>query len=375
MESNRRVNIAISFGGTKIALAIVGSGENPIICQTDRIEWCDDPMWRPEDPLESLLDLVVNHADKLLQKANIEIENVALVGIAWPGPGHYSEGMLEATFIPGCTTLQPVHQLLLKQFCARFGPSAERLQIISCLDVNARARGETRMPSGAFYAAEGRLKVSGIMLNIATGIAGAIVKEGNVLSTFCTLGETYGQWGRYLFKNKNTGKWVWKPTEDGSIPEYEDENEVRFTDLCGGPALTRRFATLAPSAQQLPPDLASILNTLKPPQRDLKVEKALLKQITQNAYRENGMVRTFVQEVGVDIGSALRCLLNALGEEIIGQKLVLAGGIGEFFGAPPQESDRTDILLAAIQSVLKKTNVSIVRTTVGLDAELVGFAP
>jgi hypothetical protein len=214
------------------------------------------------------------------------------------------------------------------------------------------------------------------MLNIATGIAGAIVKEGDVLSTFCTLGETYGQWGRYLFKNKNTGKWVWKPTEDGSIPEYEDENEVRFTDLCGGPAITRRFATLARSGHQLPPDLASILMALpNAEQRDVKVEKELLQKITQNAYHGPGVVRGFVQEVGVDIGGALRCLLNALGEEILGQKLVLAGGIGEFWGAPPQESDRTDILLAAIQPVLKRPNVSIVRSTVGLDAELVGFAP
>ncbi len=140
MARNQRMNIAISFGGTKVAVAIVGEGPR-IINQTDRIEWRNEPVWKPEAPLESLLALVTSHAKQLLQEADLTIENVNLIGIAWPGPVRYSEGMLTATFIPGCTTLQPIHQLLLNEFRVQFGSPLAHLKIVSCLDVNARAQG------------------------------------------------------------------------------------------------------------------------------------------------------------------------------------------------------------------------------------------
>ncbi len=377
MTNDREVNIAISFGGTKIAIAIVGEGPR-IINQTDRIEWRNEPVWKPEAPLESLLALVTSHAKQLLQEADLTIENVNLIGIAWPGPGRYSEGILSATFIPDCID-QPIHQLLLNEFRVQFGSPLAHLKIVSCLDVNARAQGEVRVPRGAFYVAEGSPKLSGLALNIATGIAGAIVREGNVLSTFGALGETYGQWGRYLFKNRNTGAWVWKPTQDGSIPEH-DVNEIRFTELCGGPALARRFTDRCRASvragQQLPPDFASILNDfpIDSAQRDLQAEKALLIRVTQAAYDNDGVARSFVEEVGTEIAGALRCLLNALGEATFGKKLVLTGGIGEFLGTPPQ-AGQPDILLTAIQSVFQKPDVRIVRSALGLDAEFIGFAP
>jgi hypothetical protein len=235
------------------------------------------------------------------------------------------------------------------------------------------------MAGGAFYTTEERSRPSGIVLNIATGIAGAIVSEGNVLSTFGPLGETYGQWGRYLFKNRNTGRWVWKPTEDGSIAEH-DANDIRFTELCGGPALARRFAdqccALVRAGQQLPPDFASTPNEFPTNrvQRDLQAEKALLIRMTQAAYDNDDVARSFVEEVGMEIGDALRCLHDAIGEATFGSKLVLTGGIGEFFGTPPQ-AGQPDILLTAIQSVLQEPDVRIVRSALGLDAEFIGFAP
>ena len=380
MPPRRRVTLAVSFGGTKIAAALVGlcTGAPAVICQTGRIEWREDPRWRPENPLESLLDLVATHVGSLLGEAELQMKDVSRIGLAWPGPGRYSEGVLSATFIP-CDS-QPVHQLLLGALRKQLRCSVDHLEVLSCLDVNARAQGEVRSPLGAFHPSRGDPQPSGVVLNIATGIAGAIVRNGSVFPELGPWGETYGQWGRYLLLKRTVGHWFWRPTNDGSVPEHGPD-EVRFTQRCGGPALARRFSDrtsdMMRAGWKLSTRLARTPNMLpgEHTQRDLMAERALLVQITDSAYHDRDEIaQGFLEEVGADIGGAVRCLAEALGEGVLGTKLLLTGGIGEFFGALPRSSDHRDILIDAVRRTLRIRGMEIARSALGLEAEFLGFA-
>jgi len=370
MDKETKMNLSISFGGTKVAIAIVSSISQ--IMKTPRIEWRNHSMYCPNRPLESLLNLVVHQVWELLQQYNKTINDVELVGIAWPGPGHYSKGILTATFIPGCIN-KPVHNMLLEAFRKRFGNSVNHLNIVSCLDVNARAWGEILSPSGAFYAHEGSPKLSGLVLNIATGIAGAIVIDGYVLKTFGSLGETYGQWGRYIFYEESSKNWTWEATEDGSIPIHKG---IRFTLLCGGPALAKRFyIKYSHSSINLPANLASALEAFPgvEAERNLEAEKTLLMEITKNAYSGDRITKDFVKTVGCEIGSAIKCLIDTFDGKIPTKKLLLTGGIGEFFGKP-EISNVPDIFVDAIKAAISIPDMHITRSTLGLDAEFIGFS-
>src|SRR5206468_28202 len=82
---------------------------------------------------------------------------------------------------------------------------------------------------------------SGILINLATGIAGAVIFRGRVLLSHPSLGAAYGQFGRFLIFDLQTRKWDWRPTTDGSVPVHSSR-EVRWTRYSAGPALARRIA-------------------------------------------------------------------------------------------------------------------------------------
>ena len=373
MANGASLSIAVSFGGTKIAVAIVDASTSGIVCRTARIEWRDDPAWSPATPLGSLLDLVANHASKCLDRTGLGIADTRHVGLAWPGPGRYSEGMLEATFVPGCETSQPVHELMLRALRDRCGCPVGHLGVTSRLDVSARAVGELRMPRGAVHAIQGHARTDTIVLNIATGIAGCIVRNGSAMSSMGGLGETYGQWGRYLLKDDKTGDWSWSPTADGSVPEHDLSSKVRFTRLCGGPALARRFAESPSMRSGVTPELAETAQSLLGVSgRHPGLERAVLETISRHAYANGGSTRGLVVEAGHDVGAALGCLYSSLGMDPTKQAVVLTGGIGEFFGAPPTSTGQLDLFVDAIGSALGTAPQRIVRSKSGLDAELVG---
>jgi len=352
MTSSATYKVSVSFGGTKLALGLL-SPTSSLLAKTERVEWRDHPAWKKDDPLVSLLDLVARQAQGLLQSMNVDISDVATIGLAWPGPGVYKEGLLRATFIPQLERPQDIHTILYQRFRETFGPAVAHVRIRSRLDAVARAWGELRTHNGGFHNPEGA-PIDGLLINIATGVAGAIVEGGAVVEVHRTLGETYGQWGRYLIKGSSG--WSWRPTADGSIPEFDRRSEVRFTDLCGGPALFKRWARNGPAP------------------RDVNTEKETLIGITDEAYRHVGKCRHFVRVVGKEVGSAIACVVSAFFPEGFCERVVLTGGIGENFGRPLTPGQRLDFFLDTVSEELAGFARKVTRTRLGLDAELIGAA-
>jgi hypothetical protein len=373
--SSSKPNIAISVGGTKFGSAIVHSDPLAICAQTDRIEWRDLSAWKSSPRPETLFRLIAEKTFLLFQDSDFSFEDVCQIGLAWPGPGRYSQGLLTATFIPGCKEPQAIHEMVQAAFSSVFGMNCDSIEIVSALDVNVRSRGEVLHPQGALRHTESGQYPSGLVINIATGIAGAAVRDGRPLPSAFDLGETYGQWGRFLFYDRQNGEWIWRPTEDGSILPH-DGSLIRFTELCGGPALSRRFAELVRGAPAglVPSCLRQLATPVlpDPSQRNITAEKEFLRAITKAAHEGVPLVSDFIVRVGKEIGGALNQLINSIGEGDW-DKIVLAGSVGENFGA--SQAGSPDMLIESIASVLPFAGLQIVRSQVGLDAEYIGFAP
>ncbi len=353
---SKRLHVALSFGGTKIGVALLDYHAGFFVARSERIEWRLHPGWHELRPLDSLLAIAVNEVAILLEKGSASISDVARIGIAWPGPGEYDQGILKATFIPGLGQDTNVHQMLRDAFEYRFGPEAHNILILSCLDAHARALGELSLRNGAF--AEERSALDGVIINIATGVAGAIIRSGRVMRNWPGMGSTYGQLGRFALRNQCSEKWVWRPTMDGSIP-FRRPEEVRLTELCGGPALWIRYSHL--SGRPHPPG-----------ERDVAQERLGLRWITQEAYAQNPEALAFVRAVGSELAGAIACVLNAFQLPAQNTRVVLTGGVGEFFGAPPQKGSADDVLLAAIGAT--GLPCPVVRSRAGIDAEYAGTA-
>ena len=371
----QKMRLAISFGGSKIALGLVASRTPDLIAQSGRVEWRPRLKSLGEFSAGSLLNLVVLEAAGLLNAAGATFEEIELVGCAWPGPGRYSQGLVSATFLPGFEEPQDLHSMLRSRFATRFGPAAGTVPMLTLLDASARARGELLVSGGAF-GPRSPGKPNGLLVNIATGIAGAIVRRGEVLTELDGYGETYGLWGRYLFRDLAWSIWTWRGTEDGSVPQYEPGEEVRFTEFCGGPALARAYARIwvhhAGSADLRDPGRKPILTLARSPERDPQAEKQVLEEVTLLASRGVPLAKDFVDRAGTEIGLALRALRAKVSAEVVDETIVLGGGIGEFFGKAPRGEAAPDPFLAAAQSALGVGTPCIVRSTAGIRAELIG---
>ncbi len=372
--------LAISFGGSKISVAILDSTGIELICKSPRIEWKVDPRWDKGRPLESLIDLITDIVVGLSENPKVDVALIEKVGIAWPGPGNYSKGLLSATFIPECRESVPIHSLLVMSLRNRLQRLPETLTIVSRLDVNVRAYGEIFLPEGGFCNNTNEGYNNGIVLNIATGIAGAIVKNRSVLKELKGLGENYGQWGRFLFMNKSNGRWRWRPETEGGIGPHDEATEVRLTDLLGGPAIYRNFVIRLKNSKEflscfecmISSDILERLLT-NDTERDIELERKCLGLITEAYLSGVDHMCAFVTELAMQTGGALACLREVLGEEMFGKKIVFTGGIGELF-ATPQFPDRPDLFMEEVSGVLNDKELCLMRSKVGLDAELIGCA-
>lgn len=234
------------------------------------------------------------------------------------------------------------------------------------------------MPGGGFHRSDAHQPENGLVLNIATGIAGAVIETAQVLDECMGLGENYGQWGRFLFMNKANGDWTWRPTSDGSVGLHDPRREVRFTELCGGPAVFKRYREKAQEDRSLLEELEAFVGSEKPdtifsagPHRNVELERTTLQAITKASLQNMGPARSFALEIAHQVGGALACLQDVLGQQRVGTKIVITGGVGEKFAAP-QDPETDDFFIGEIARRVGNGNVSIMRSVVGLDAELVG---
>lgn len=364
--------LGVSFGGTKLAAGLIGT-DGRLVALSPRMEWRREPRFLAKPTGATVLTLAWALCDDLLQHAGLSRTAVVGAGFAWPGPGRYRQGLVSATFIPGFERPQPLFEMFSEAagFCSHL-PSP---RYACALDASARAAGEITSPGGRLNSSD-RSGCS-LLINIATGIAGSVVRDGKVVLEYPEFGETYGQWGRYLFYDLAHVRWRWRPTVDGSVPPFSADHEVRLTDRCGGPAIARMWArVLADNVSRRPcqPD-APTPEEAKDylGARNTELERRILSCLSTCARREATDAVNEVCRIGSELGSATSCLCEHLGLHEV-RTVVFAGGVGENLAAP-QEQNEPDRLLESFSSSFNCPDTTLTRSRLGLRAELRGAVP
>jgi hypothetical protein len=368
----RRIAVSISFGGTKVAVALVDCASPRILVQTRRIEW--RILANEAGAIAALIGCATR---KLLRSAHLDASDIDCVGIAWPGPGEYSAGEVQATFITGFETRRSIFALLADEFATRLGIASGHIDWRCCPDAAARARGEVLAPTDCWVRDS---QFAGLVVNIATGVGGALIRSvggalirnGMPARALPELGETCGQWGRFLVYNRASRNWSWRPTRDGSLPELDRATEVRLTELCGGPALAKEFGRrLSGSSARSDPELYRIACEVAASEtRNVELELRLLRAITESSKAGGGTAARFVEQAGASIGAARQRLRNSLGLDGNSCRVLLTGGVGENFGRP-RDSSMPDLFLAAGGRAFGGA-AQWERSAQGLPAELLG---
>jgi hypothetical protein len=318
--------------------------------------------------------LIARQARRVLAEANLTPERVVQVGVAWPGPG--VGGRWEATFIPGCQSPQPITDLLRAALTTVCGSGFAATPITIVLDAVARAAGETQA-GGALHDPPGHPTSNALLVNVATGIAGALVENGSVVLSHRELGDPYGQFGRFLLFNTNTREWRWRSTRDGSVPACFP-GEVRWTRHCAGPAIARRIARACQELGVRTEENQSVAEALRyyageSESRIPHFETTLLTWATEESRRApKGPLGALLGQLAEEFGSALSVLTKEVfaGEQI--RKVVLAGGVGENFGRGEEPGE--DRLIEDIRRTLGPEGPMVCRARLGVDAELLGFS-
>ncbi|HEY1254181.1 MAG TPA: hypothetical protein VGF01_05330 [Terracidiphilus sp.] len=369
-RQDKSVKLVVSVGGSKCAFAVVGATSRAVLARSGRVEWTGLGI----NTLEGFMAMLAGEFQKLLEGAGIDSSRTDAVGVAWPGP--QLGGLFQATFIPGCRTPQPVALLLQRALARTVSPRFESVSVCVMLDAVARAAGETT-PGGALDFSPATGFASGMLVNIATGIAGGIVCQGRPLFSHPEFGKNYGQFGRFLFLETGTGSWVWRPAQDGFVPLHP-AGEIRWTRQSAGPALASRIARWCferrIGTQNVDEEVREALRHYRtePSSRHADYEITLLRWAsTEAAQHPTGPMAEFVELVASEIGGALRVLLHVFQSDRIG-RIVLAGGVGENFGCVYGRSD--DPFLDRVEKDLGQSCCRVVRARLGVDAEFLGLA-
>lgn len=370
IAGEENVQLPISVGGTKCELAAVGVESGRFLARSGRVEWAGLGI----SSFEGFVDMVACQLKRLLHAASIHPARVVHIGVAWPGP-QIGDCCL-ATFIPGGNTPRPFAALLRAAMARIVDERFQTVLVTVRLDAIARAAGES-LPGGSLYRLASGPTRAGILVNLATGIAGAVV-HGSPLLSAPGIGVNYGQFGRFLFFQPRSGTWDWRPSADGAVARHEPD-EIRWTRLSAGPALASRFGRwaaengvhAADAAAEVRDALAHFAAPNAP--RSAVLEKTLLAWITADAIGvPTGPVADFVRRAGAEIGGALRLLLDVFSAYPI-DRVVLAGGVGENFGRANSADDGA--FLHAVRDALGSGNCAVTRARLGVDAELLGFTP
>jgi predicted NBD/HSP70 family sugar kinase len=370
VQDAESIRLAVSVGGSKCAFAAVGAVSHAVLARSGRVEWTG----RGIATLEAFTEMLATEFQNLLREAGIDCTRVEAVGVAWPGP--HLDGLFQATFIPGCRTPRPVGRLLQRALARALSPRLESVPVGVMLDALARAAGETT-PGGALDFSPATGGASGMLVNIATGIAGGIVRNGQPLISHPGFGNNYGQFGRFLFLDTGSGAWLWRPAQDGSVPRHSS-TEIRWTRYCAGPALAHRVASWCfergVRAHGVDEAITEALQYYRaePPSRHVGYEMALLHWTSAEAAEyPDGQLAKFVKLVAAEIGAALRVLLQVFASERI-WRIVLAGGVGENFGRADGRNE--DPFLDLVKQTAGEGCCDIARARLGVDAEFLGLA-
>jgi hypothetical protein len=366
-RASEDVHLVVSVGGSKCAFAVVGANSRAVLARSRRVEWTGTGI----ETTGGFVSMLVREFRRLLTEQVLDPARVQAAAMAWPGP-QVGECVL-ATFIPGCQVPQPISRLLQQGLGSEVDRRLESIPVYVMLDAVARAAGEST-PGGALHLLADDDQGAGILVNIATGIAGGVVHQGKPLLAYREFGPNYGQFGRFLFLNAATGTWTWRATLDGSVPPHP-AGEIRWTHRCAGPALSLRTARwchehrldTAAAGEAVAQALRYYDSEGAP--RDAGHEMALLRWASTEAGGGGALVG-FLDVVAAEIGGALDLLLHVFQAARL-RRIVLAGGVGENFGRGTDPA--FDPLLARVQGALGN-RCEVRRASLGVDAEFLGLA-
>lgn len=367
------VNLAVSIGGTKLAFGAVTT--EGLLEMSPRIEWKKILETQNQYNAEGFIDLILDELEKIvatLEKKGIPKDKLNEIGIAWPGPGDYQSGIVSATFIPGFNKY-PLKTYLQKKLKERLDITP---QVKILFDAWADVFGEM---------AQDKTLKNWMYLNIATGIAVGIVKDGKIIDSYEWPGKVkvesgLGSIGRHMIRLEN-GSWEYRPTPNGEIASMA-KGEVRMTEWLGGPALAKRLIDVVISkwetSKNVVPDdfFETSAKKLKEEvkAKDSAAIRKVLSMICKRAQEKNELALEMIADVGKEIGLALRTFAENFPQESFHNRIILGGGIGENFGKDiPAIKCNSDILIYNMIQVSEIANIQ--RTKMDFRRELLAFKP
>jgi predicted NBD/HSP70 family sugar kinase len=343
--------IGISIGGTNIRVGLV-SGNGVLKGQPEVFEWRKG--FGKEVTSETLVNGIMNKIEKVLQHVN-DIDQVIKIGVAFAGPVDSEQGIVGTPFpapnlpfksYPLAKEIEKRYQMLMK---TKYAKSQEPLIKVSVWnDSHASVLGE--------FNQEGGRGQHGMIFILGTGTNGAVVSDGVLYTDNKTLLEL----GFNLLKKED--KWVFTGKHMKGNKPTKEPGALYNIDLFSGEGIAKQFVQYKEAKQAisqfivLPSGISSIqqlFDIIESDESDkgqIKKEaiNALLVGITTAVAVDNPLARSFVKDIGSELGKSLAALVEVYYLEPWVEHIVLVGSIAEKF-SKVSANDLQDIFIEAVR--------------------------
>jgi len=308
--------LGIDLGGTKV-LAAVLDREGQIVARAR----AKTRAWRDDD---AVFATIAQAGHRAIEKAGIEPDNIAAVGICSPGPIDFNTGYIIET-----ANLRFKNFPLGPRIAEEFGRPA-----IIENDVNAAVYGEFRAGS-----ARGARDVLGVF--VGTGIGGGLILNGCLYRGFST---NAGEIGHVIVK--------------AGGPKCNCGNRGCLEAVASRTAITREIRKAIKRGYR-----STIIN-----RKVIESDSLSGKQLKAAYDKGDKLIRKNINRAAELIGISIGSLLNLLGLEMV----VLGGGVVEAFGN--EFVDRVDSVARDIAFDVNSKDVKFTRAALGDDAGVMGAA-
>lgn len=399
------VNAALSVGGTKIAVGVIGTsgiyGDESN--QPAFLTWDEVPDLIPEDDeqkraIQALRQQVVAG----LNRFEIADKRLNKVGISWAGEGDFETGVVRQTKIPGLNKFSNVKQLLEAELQSYFGRAIE---VTIMHDGAAGAMGEHQFQQGMLYGHN-----DGMALIVGTGFAVGVIQNGKpVYSVPGKLKSFLGEIGWHLIRKPfgsiyytGYGAKVGDAISDALPHEAVfargdvKDGELRIEQRVAGPWAAARFVeetrALGFTDEALYGESITIGLDGYPNPKANTVSKSeqqtlVLKTVTELALGQGdayarvdrkseaqAAARRFIERIGTEIGEGLKTFLRVYADQPFAKgRIVLISSLGEKFGLGVAGRTGQDLFVSAIQTASGHSDV--VRSQISHEREFSFMAP
>jgi glucokinase len=307
--------LGIDLGGTKV-LAAVLDREGQIVARAR----AKTRGWRDDD---EVFATIAQAGHRAIERAGIDVDHIAAVGICSPGPIDFNSGYIIET-----ANLRFKNFPLGPRIAEEFGRPA-----IIENDVNAAVYGEFRAGS-----ARGARDVLGVF--VGTGIGGGLILNGSLYRGFSA---NAGEIGHVIVK--------------AGGPKCNCGNRGCLEAVASRTAITREIRKAIKRGYR---------STI--PRKVIESDGLSGKQLKAAYDTGDKLIRKNINRAAELIGIGIGSQLNLLGLEMV----VLGGGVVEAFG--DEFVDRIDSIARDIAFDVNSKKVKFTRAALGDDAGVMGAA-